>query len=113
MNPRFSKEISRVFAGSREIGADELGNQFHKAAPEAETAFNIFPNPSQGEITIELASGEGEWTLRIMDLAGREVMAPQTTQQSLRIDLSELPAAVYVIQASRGNEMHHRKLILK
>lgn len=104
---------SRGFVGNREIGADELGNQFRKAAPESESAFNIFPNPSQGEVNIELAGGEGEWTVRILDLAGREVLAAQTVIQSLRIDLSGLPAAVYVIQASRGNEMHHRKLILK
>lgn len=104
---------SRGFMGNREIGADEKGLRFLKAAPETEMAFSISPNPSLGEVNIALATGEGEWTVRIMDMAGREMIAPQITTQSLRLDLSDLPAAVYLIQASRGSEIHHRKLILK
>jgi hypothetical protein len=63
----------------------------------------IWPNPASGYITIDagdlLLSGDGRIT--IMDLYGRELIK---TVLSERIDVSSLPAGVYIIITSRNGK---------
>jgi hypothetical protein len=71
-------------------------------------AINIYPNPTQGSITI---SGAPQKTkIRIADMMGRQVYAGQL--QSSEINLTDLPPGSYVLQLSddAGNRIM-RKIV--
>jgi hypothetical protein len=67
------------------------------------TAVNIYPNPTQGRITISGASQET--MIRIADMMGRQVYAGQLT--SPEVNLIDLPPGNYILQLSdnAGNRL--------
>lgn len=60
---------------------------------ESAVAINVYPNPSDGNISINL-TGESDalWTLTILDLSGKTVLeqtGPKTAFQSVYVDISQ------------------------
>ena len=65
--------------------------------------FNVFPNPAQNQLTIELANGSNEYQLEIIDLAGRSVYST-TLKQSGNINVSELAQGTYFVRLNSDTE---------
>ena len=63
----------------------------------ANRAVNIFPNPTSGTLTIQIAAPNAAQPVVISDLHGR-VLRTIAAQSSLTVDISTLPDGVYVIQ---------------
>jgi uncharacterized delta-60 repeat protein len=80
-----------VFKGS--VAANTFFNAEH---------FRIFPNPSAGEITIDLNQlDEGNYNLEILSLSGRSLHQMMiSSNQATRIDLSFLASGMYVVRLS-------------
>ncbi len=70
----------------------------------AETSGNIvavYPNPVSGILTIALPNNNSRQTVTITDLSGRIVQNMETTnQQLLQVDMSYLPAGVYIVKGN-------------
>ncbi|MFH1937684.1 MAG: S8 family serine peptidase [Bacteroidota bacterium] len=78
----------------------------------------VYPNPSSGQVTISLTgAGEQSYILHIVDLFGREVMTKQlnTSDGNLRelVNLSGLPAGIYVVQLICDAEAFQAKLTIR
>ncbi|RZL02359.1 MAG: T9SS type A sorting domain-containing protein [Hymenobacter sp.] len=61
---------------------------------------NIFPNPSRGQMTVQLTGLAGqEYKLRLANILGREVrllaLRPEQASEGLAVDLTGLPAGMY------------------
>lgn len=84
--------------------------------PKALGSVNILPNPTSGLVTIGLSglAPAKSVVVKIMDSAGREVASRSATgESSLQIDLSQLPAGLYVAQVlADGKMMSANKLQL-
>lgn len=66
------------------------------AAAKATAA--LYPNPSQGQITLDLTSlATGTYTVQVLDLAGRIVRTQQLSAVAAPLDLSGLPQGAYVV----------------
>lgn len=70
------------------------------AAPVAASALNIFPNPSRGLVNITLTERtKADYKLRLRNVIGQEVrtvaLHPELSN-SLTLDLSDLPAGLYL-----------------
>lgn len=66
---------------------------------ELERSLNIFPNPSNGELTIENAANIDLNNVQIFDMLGRTVDAQKSkSQQTIHIDLSLFPKGMYLIK---------------
>ncbi len=112
----------QVFGGSNdgysEITIDNLSftNILSTDEPQAEPKLHIYPNPSNGLVTIQLSSPfSTETVLHLYDLQGRERKSYNFPYSSeLQLDVSDLAAGVYMIELSNGEEtrMAREKLII-
>jgi hypothetical protein len=93
---------SRPMDNFPEIGADEtlLPVSVPEPLPVNSSAFNIYPNPASGKITVELNSEttgiNGE--VSIIGITGKELFRQQVTGPKAEINVSALPAGVYFIR---------------
>lgn len=83
--------------------------------PTAEATGTIlaFPNPTTGQIAIQLPEAQASGILRLWDLNGRIVRQTLVTQAQIEWDLQALPDGVYVIEHLNQDQSHFLKLILQ
>lgn len=81
-------------------------------------SLNIYPNPAQDQITLRfLAEKAVTGSIMIADIAGR--MVYQQTEiftegeNSIRLNLPELHAGVYVVRVYNGGQWLHQKLLIQ
>lgn len=58
--------------------------------------FTVYPNPSEGELTIQLKGTPGNSKLEILDLNGR-VISTHAITDLLKLDISEVPSGIYLV----------------
>ena len=92
--------VTRTVTTDEQVGID---------AVNATAAFELFPNPASGSVSI--AGFEGQVT--IVDLNGREVMTAQVGDSRASIDISSLPAGAYFVRLTGQQQTAVRKLIVK
>lgn len=77
---------------------------------------DLYPNPSAGLITIDLNRTQTESiSVSIVNAAGKQVFAQteQTTQEGkLRLDLSHLPNAAYIVHIRSGSQSVVKRVVL-
>jgi hypothetical protein len=83
--------------------------------PEANTSFNIYPNPARDEFIIECENHRSEGDIyTVTDFCGRIVKEGKIALQSTHVDCSDLSRGIYLItvRSSAGNQSA-RKIILE
>jgi N-acetylneuraminic acid mutarotase len=80
---------------------------------EANSAnFQCFPNPSTGTLNIKPANDQLiDGTVGLYDLSGRQIFGTRWRKEKL-IDISALPAGLYLLELKTGNEDFQTKLFL-
>jgi hypothetical protein len=74
----------------------------------------MYPNPSQGIVTIELNGLGNHCQIRIMDMYGRVVLvADQNSSQLITLDTGDLASGCYFVKIIAGDTIITRKLIRK
>ena len=74
--------------------------------------WTVYPNPSQGLLSIKFSNEIPEGTLTVSSLSGEVVFETNTMKASHQLDLSHLPKGVYILSVTDGNEKRVEKLIL-
>jgi spore coat protein CotH len=65
--------------------------------------FMVFPNPSQGALTIETVGESKLQIVEVLDAQGRVLMSINNEEQNqLQLDLNALPKGLYFIQVNHG-----------
>jgi hypothetical protein len=71
---------------------------------ESTLAFEVFPNPAQDQVYIQLQHAPGPVTIRVVDAGGREVLQKQLSLSggslSTMIDIRKLQPGIYYILAN-------------
>lgn len=62
---------------------------------------NVYPNPTRGSLTITRESSEA-WQAAVLDLQGRLLMQQGLSGATSQLDLSHLPAGMYLLRLSDG-----------
>ncbi|MBE0646744.1 MAG: S8 family serine peptidase [Bacteroidales bacterium] len=78
----------------------------------------LYPNPASGEVTITLTgAGEESYLLQIIDLFGRTVNTQQLTVSGSNVkeivNITSLPAGIYLVQLKGESEVYRVKLTVK
>lgn len=77
----------------------------------SENVFNVFPNPSNGEFSINDKDGKFLGSeLRIVNMLGQEVYKEMITAKEIHFDLGVLPAGVYQAGIYTGNKIYQARL---
>lgn len=76
--------------------------------------FNVYPNPSSGQINIASKISLGETTVTIVDMNGRTVYTQKVNLGTLTtLDASKLTTGIYLVNIEGDTYTHTSKLIMK
>ncbi|MFH1119468.1 MAG: S8 family serine peptidase [Bacteroidota bacterium] len=78
---------------------------------------NVYPNPSNGEITLTVGNLKGEVDLSVISLLGNIVYHAQRLTAngtlSQKLDLSHLPSGIYVISVKNGKQRLNQRFVIR
>lgn len=85
--------------------------------PETESAFRIYPNPSEGTVNVSMNGIVGDFKINIFDLYGRLVYtaseyAPTVAVHKV-VDLSGLKKGVYFLELESDSEKYYQKMTIQ
>jgi hypothetical protein len=66
-------------------------------------SIKVYPNPTSGSLTID-REGSGAWQAAVLDLQGRLLMQQRLPTATSQLDLSHLPAGMYLLRLSDGGQ---------
>lgn len=70
----------------------------------------VYPNPTAGEFTIELANSSVK-TLEVIDLTGRVVYSTATVTNKSKVNLSSLSNGIYYVKIQTNNSTEVVKVV--
>jgi phosphatidylserine/phosphatidylglycerophosphate/cardiolipin synthase-like enzyme len=82
------------------------------ANPINNSSFNIFPNPTDGLVTIDL-NGYGQGQLSVYDIHGKIQLTHRMNGVSQVLDVSHLASGLYIFKYDTGKEIYIQKVIVK
>ncbi len=84
---------------------------------ELSQLFNVYPNPNNGNFTINFNEASGaDYTAKVYDLRGRLISNTMiSTSESLtkQIDLNQPQSGIYILKVSNGSQESVKKLIIE
>ena len=86
----------RVRQGAIDIGCYESNYPVSISTVEDVASLSVYPNPASTLLTVSHCSPNG---VQIFDITGREVLASQTHDTTLRLDISQLPQGMYFLKS--------------
>ena len=80
-----------------------------KLHPTADKVIDVslFPNPTQGWLTLRMAAVKGKYLVEIIDTAGRILSGKWHEDAQVLLDLSGLPSGQYVIRVANSTAKTH------
>lgn len=84
--------------------------------PIKQAQFQLYPNPTHGEVTVETSGFYGSTKIVICDLTGKIMKTVEIKGDSevkTSVDISELGKGVYVVKVSDHNHRYSRELVVK
>lgn len=92
--------------------------QAEKVDPNGKGNVEIFPNPTSGEISINMKAGAGEeiTSLRVTDLAGRVVEKHEVAKPSSSLNWKpkhKLPAGLYSVQITTNKAVIRQQVVVE
>lgn len=76
--------------------------------PQDVVALNIYPNPTTGMARMEL---ESEVAVQVFDAAGQLVASQMEDNGRIQLDISTLPAGIYMVQAVSEDKLYSGRLV--
>lgn len=70
-------------------------------------ALKVSPNPANSDLLINMEE-PGKYTYRITDMSGHEMLIGESAQPSLKLDVAELKAGVYLIAVAQDGFTYTR-----
>jgi hypothetical protein len=95
----------RVQLGTASRGDDLITSNVQKV--------DVFPNPVNNVVNINLTGYTGKSDLSLFDVNGRIVLNRQVSTQNTPLDISALPAGVYMLRIKNGGKEVNMTKILK
>jgi len=97
----------RVQLGTATRGTDPVDPITYKSQK-----VGVFPNPATNIVNVNLAGFTGKSDIRMFDVNGKVVLHRQVSMDNSQLDISTLPAGVYIIKIRNGeNEVSTTKIV--
>ncbi|MES2678284.1 MAG: GEVED domain-containing protein [Bacteroidota bacterium] len=74
------------------------------------SGLNVYPNPNNGEFTIEVANGQNK-TIAIMDVTGRLLLTQTTVNDQLNVNMTTFANGVYYVKVTTSDAVEVLKLV--
>jgi hypothetical protein len=73
---------------------------------------NVYPNPANEVLHIDLPTNTGNALVRVFDASGRVVITKELNVQSASLDISNLAAGLYNVVVSHDGQQVHRRIVV-
>lgn len=100
------------------LWADLSNSSLRRPSPsagrnESKIAFNIYPNPAQNIINIEVNEVSDNMQIRIVDVMGKTIQSSSLSKNISKLDVETLSNGIYnVIIESSGSILHSTKIVI-
>jgi len=75
-------------------------------------SFGVFPNPTNGEITVNLKTLNEKTFVEVYNTLGQLILTKAATETNVKLNLSEFSEGVYHIRITKdGKQLYSTKLI--
>jgi len=74
-------------------------------------SFNMFPNPSSDQVTIQLPTGTDTAKVSVFDYVGRLVSTQNITPNNSKVDVTGLSSGMYLIRITTDNKIGAQRFI--
>jgi len=114
----YSLRITLSSSAFRTDGStDGETTEFEIPVQAAESGFVLFPNPTNGELTLDVRmDAERAVNVSVVDLTGRTISRNaynlQQEQNRITMDVSALPSGMYVVRVENGETVGTQKLTI-
>jgi len=71
----------------------------------------IYPNPSRGDLHIEIKDADGPFTYILKNLSGRTLSEHGSSRSEFTMDISKFERGVYILIVSNGKEMVSKQVV--
>lgn len=75
--------------------------------------FQVYPNPAQQNITINMAELIGQKTIQIINIEGKVAIEKQSNENVLILDLQKIPAGEYFVKITFQGDTYTKSVIIK
>lgn len=78
-----------------------------------ESKIAIYPNPTKGEMTVEMQNRpeSADAQIALYDLTGKTVYQSNVAAQTTRVNITELPGGTYIMKILIGDKISQWKII--
>lgn len=114
-NKQLKKWLDPVNSGQLAIGGLAFNSVDVPASVSADKKLHIYPNPSNGNLTISLTQNSGkDVTVKMYELSGRLIFTHETVSVfPLHISLPDLPAGIYMILVKDADQVSSGRVIIQ
>jgi YD repeat-containing protein len=110
---RISRTIEMDASKSSEADGTKSAPVVEYTDQLAETEITIYPNPTQGRLTVKIAniSQDASGSIALFDMNGRQILRQESIVTSNELDISEQPIGTYLMQIMIDEESTSWKII--
>ena len=98
------------YSGSWMIRPIVSMNDVFLSTDYVEVKFDVFPNPTSNEVTIETSSIKNK--LILYDISGKLILVENFNSNKTRINLSNFKNGTYILELRNNNGNFYKKLII-
>lgn len=110
--PSYDLDLNpRIVNGRIDMGAYEYSSTVTGLHNQTETIMSLFPNPTNGNFTIELNTKEKQF-IQVFDITGNVVFSQRIENGKAIIDGSHLASGIYNINIKGSNSVANKKLVI-
>jgi M6 family metalloprotease-like protein len=111
-----AEKIAEDAAGNGNLASSMWGINFSYPTgikDIAELGFNVYPNPSNGLINLDISKDFNTGSVKVLDITGRVIYKEQLTQNRNYIDISKHSSGMYILNVQLDNEIYNSQIIVK
>jgi len=77
--------------------------------------FKVYPNPNKGQFDIDIERGNSDDSIQILDINGKvvETIAVDAEQKQIRVNLTNLPKGIYLLQRQSNHKLTTKQIIIQ
>ncbi len=95
------------------VTGSRADNQPVVVATEAADGIKVYPNPTNGMVTVALTGNTLSTTAILTDMRGKVIDSKTTDEKSIQFDMSGLAAGIYILNVSADGKLYTEKIVVE